>query len=94
MKKRENYFFLFLLAIVYAFSSFTFIKTEVPDSKAENRSLATFPHFTLHSFLDGSFQDNFENALSDQFVFSEDIRIGYARKDRPRRSCPRRIRRP
>ena len=78
MKKRENYFFLFLLAIVYAFSSFTFIKTEVPDSKAENRSLATFPHFTLHSFLDGSFQDNFENALSDQFVFSEDIRIGYA----------------
>ena len=78
MKRRENYIFLFLLAIVYAFGLFTFIKTETPDSKAENRPLATFEHFTLHSFLNGSFQDNFENALSDQFVFSESIRVGYA----------------
>lgn len=78
MKRCENIVFLFLLSVVYIFGLSTFFKTETLTSKTENRELATFKHFTLQSFLNGSFQDNFENALSDQFILSEEIRVGYA----------------
>ena len=77
MKGRENLVFFNMLLIIFACGIITFIKPEKTISNSENRSLITFDHFTINSFLDGSFQDNFENAISDQFIFSEKIRTAY-----------------
>lgn len=72
-----NYWFLALLCLVFCVGVFGLIKNEKSMSNVENRALARFEHFTLKKFLDGSFQDNFENAMSDQFVMSAKIRTTY-----------------
>lgn len=74
---KENYIFLVLTGVVFAFGMVGIVKTENYKSDSENRTLARFEHFTVKGFLDGSFQDNFENALSDQFAISEKIRVSY-----------------
>lgn len=73
----ENHFFLIIVCLIFALGAFTFIKTERSSSAAENRSLSTFKHLTAQNFLDGTFQKNFENAISDQFPLGEKIRAGY-----------------
>ena len=70
-------FFVFLLCIIFVFGGGTFIKSEHQKSDLENRTLARFEHFTIDGFASGSFQENFENAFSDQFVKSADIRAVY-----------------
>ena len=74
---RENYFFLFLLILFFAYGAYGLIKTPSKRSSSENRSLAQFNHFSIKTFLDGSFQDNFESALSDQFPRGEGVRVTY-----------------
>ena len=73
----ENYLFCILLSLVFAVGSYSFIKKPNKSSNIENRSLVQFQHMTWGTFLDGSFQENFENALSDQFPKSEVIRANY-----------------
>ena len=73
----ENYFFLAVICAIFAVGLFTLIRTPKWVSVSENRSLDQFKPFTISSFIDGSFQDNFEKALSDQFVLSEKVRVGY-----------------
>lgn len=53
------------------------MKNETLVSKTENRNLQVFPRFSLEGFMVGNYQDEFEAALSDQFVGSEQIRITY-----------------
>ncbi len=77
MKKRENIIFFVLVLAIFVFGVLAFVKPEKLVSGSENRSLTTFSHFAIDAFLDGTFQDNFENAISDQFVFSEKIRVAY-----------------
>lgn len=76
---RENYVFLGLLLIIFVFGLYGLVKIPRKTSSVENRALAQFSHMTLKTFLNGSFQDNFENALSDQFIKSETIRVNYRR---------------
>ena len=76
-KEFEEIFFVCLLSVLFLFGFCTFLKTEDLISESENRSLETFEHFTAESFISGSFQDNFEAAISDQFVLSSKIRVGY-----------------
>jgi hypothetical protein len=78
-KKTENFIFLAAIVVIFLFGLLTLIRTEKTISKTENRTLTTFSHFTIKSFIDGSFQDNFESALSDQFIGSEKIRVLYAK---------------
>lgn len=77
IKLRENYFFFSVICVLFVFGAYTFVKNENKVSEVENRTLATFQHFTVKDFLSGNFQSNFENALSDQFVASSDIRVAY-----------------
>lgn len=78
MEKKRNILFLAALLLLVSLGVITLTKTETMASESENRSLARFSHFTIETFLDGTFQDNFESALSDQFVLSEQIRLEYA----------------
>ena len=66
-----------MLCAVFLFGMLALIKTERKSSVSENRTLAKFEHFTVKSFLNGSFQSNFENALSDQFPKNETIKNSY-----------------
>ena len=81
MKRRlsfqENYIFLVLVFVIFLLGAYGLVKMPAKTSVAENRTLAQFQHFTLKSFLDGTFQNNFEEALSDQFIGSEKIRTAY-----------------
>ena len=74
----ENLFLLGALMVIFLVGGLVLVREEVPWSKAENRELNHFEHFTIEGFVDGSFQDNFELALSDQFWGSEQIRLSYA----------------
>lgn len=76
-KLRENYVFLVLIVLVFTVGACAFVKPQWAKSAVENRTLAQFSHFTLKDFVEGSFQDNFENAISDQFPMSQKIRIAY-----------------
>ena len=76
-KFRENYVFLGLVCLFFAIGALSLIKTPSRVSVSENRSLNQFQHFTIKDFLNGSFQSNFEQALSDQFIKSGKIRTLY-----------------
>lgn len=78
-KSGENVFFLIVVLCIFMVGVIAFVKTPTEKSTAENRVLEKFEHFTVAGFIDGSFQDNFENALSDQFLLSEKIRVNYSR---------------
>ena len=73
----NNYLFLMMICLVFLFGMYGLVKTPQKASNSENRNLTQFSHFTIKNFLNGKFQDNFENALSDQFIFSEKIRNMY-----------------
>lgn len=77
IKLTENHIFIGLVCLIFAAGAYTIIKNPTKTSRSENRSLVQFQHFTIKSFLSGSFQSNFENALSDQFPKSEKIRTVY-----------------
>ena len=66
---------MFLLIIVFGF--LTLFKVPKTYSSAENRDLAQFSMPNVQTFLDGSFQDNLESAMSDQFTGSGKIREAY-----------------
>lgn len=73
----ENCVFMVLICIFFCFGAYSMVKAPRLTSKSENRNLNQFSHFTLGRFVNGSFQNDFENAISDQFVFSEKIRTVY-----------------
>ncbi len=78
-KKTENIFFLCMIIALFLVGFLSIIKPGKLTSASENRKLATFESFDVGKFMDGSFQDNFESALSDQFILSEKIRTVYRR---------------
>lgn len=67
-----------MLLGIFAIGCSAFVREEVLYSDVENRELATFKHFKMEDFMEGTFQTNFESALSDQFPFSEKVRTKYA----------------
>ena len=75
--KYKNVFFLVLLGCVFVFGEMVFFLKEKSVSELENRSLNSFQHFAVEDFINGDFQDNYEAAISDQFLGSEQIRYYY-----------------
>ena len=55
------------LAVIVFFTSFSVFGKKSDFSVDENRALMTMPDFELDSLLDGSFQKDYEEYLSDQF---------------------------
>lgn len=76
-KISENAVFLVAVCLIFLFGMACFFKTQKKTSQEENRSLAQFSHLTIRDVLDGEFQDNFENAFSDQFLLSRRIKSWY-----------------
>ncbi len=66
------FMFSFLLILFVGFV--TIFKTPKKYSHLENRILSSFTVPTLATFSNGTFQDNLESALSDQFILSRKIK--------------------
>lgn len=71
MEKRNYYnwlpIFIFII-LLFSISIVSFIIPEKTFSSSENRMLATLPKLTKKTILKGSFQEKYEDYLSDQFV--------------------------
>lgn len=77
MKRCEDKIFFAMLVAIFLVGVATLVKPQQGLSELENRTLAQFPHFTLDAFLDGTYQDKLESALSDQIPASSEIRTVY-----------------
>ena len=75
---RQNVILVGMFFLIIGLGILALLKTPTTFSVAENRDLAQFTMPNLRSFLDHSFQDNLENALSDQFIGSATIREAYS----------------
>lgn len=77
MKRKEKYNFkhlyrflaVFFLFMIFLFGSSFLYTEDLIFSEAENRILETLPNFTGQSFLDGRYQQKWEQFVSDQFPF-------------------------
>ena len=74
MKKISDYFLILFFILFISLGVYVLIKTPKELTYLENRNLNKFQVFNIKSFLDGSFQDNLENAYLDQFIGSESIK--------------------
>ena len=72
--RKNNIVFVIFVSLFLVFGFFSFVRTEKELSYKENRYLQKFPHFTISSFFNGSYQSNLEAALTDQFVGGETIK--------------------
>lgn len=69
MKKRIAYInCICFFVILFSCAFFTFIKGESEFSENENRYLRQYPLLDVDQFLQGDYQDDFELALTDQFI--------------------------
>lgn len=68
MKSKNIIFSLLLIILLTVIGLFVIFKTPDEYSLRENRVLDKFKRPTIVSVTDGSFQKNFENAFSDQFI--------------------------
>ncbi len=73
-KNKSDIFFIIIVLMILCLGIATIIRKPKEMSLIENRNLAKFENFKLKDFLDGSFQDNLEDALSDQFIGGETIK--------------------
>ena len=70
----QNKFFLGCCCIILCIGLFSLVRTGKTESAVENRSLTQFPHLSIRSFFNLSYQKQFESALSDQFIFGETVK--------------------
>lgn len=75
MEKKRNYIFLFIIILIILLGDLTLIRTEKDGSTNENRTFQKFEHLTLNSYFDGTYQKKLENAMSDQFIGGESIKL-------------------
>ena len=75
--KKNNIFFITMLFIILFIGIFSMFKEENKFSIPENRYLSFFPHLTFKSFIKNKYQKNLENALQDQFLLSQEIKVNY-----------------
>lgn len=74
MKKKADYVLLlvFISMILTFYTIFIIGQKEV--SETENRTLAKLETFEIKNFIDKTFQNNLENAISDQMILSQKIK--------------------
>ncbi|MBE6138973.1 MAG: hypothetical protein E7174_00505 [Firmicutes bacterium] len=65
---------LILIIFILSCGFISMIRTQKENSMVENRTLEQFKLFQINNFFSGEFQDNFEGALSDQFIGGETIK--------------------
>ena len=53
---------------------FSLVKKQNEASLLENRRFTLFPHFTISDYLDGKYQTEFNDAMADQFIFSQTLK--------------------
>ena len=70
-KKNKDVVFLALFLMMISLGFVTLVRTPKDISEIENRTLNKFKIFQVKDFLSKDFQDNLEDALSDQFVGSQ-----------------------
>jgi len=75
--KRDLIFILTTLILIICLFTGIFIRGIQTKTIIENRSLEGFPIFSIGSFMDTSFQQSMESALSDQLLFGEDAKYFY-----------------
>lgn len=73
-KKNKDIAFLTLFLMIISLGIITLVRTPKDISEIENRTLSKFKVFQVKDFLSKDFQDNLEDALSDQFVGSQNIK--------------------
>lgn len=73
-KINADFVFLMLFFLILSMGFITLIRTPKDVSTIENRTLNKFNVFQIKDFLSKDFQNNFEDALSDQFVGSQTIK--------------------
>lgn len=64
--------FIFISIILTFYAVFILGQKEA--SGFENRELVKLPIFEMKSFIDKTFQDNLENAISDQIVIAKEVK--------------------
>ena len=67
------FFLLFFITILTGFYSIAF-RPQTDISEAEQRTLQKIPAFSFESFTQGTFQTEMDQAVSDQFLFSAEIK--------------------
>lgn len=73
-------FLLFTFVTIFGFCIAIFIRGQEDESVIENRALSKFPKFDLGEFLNGKYQDNLENSLSDQMFMGQNIKNSMTNK--------------
>ncbi|MDY3249559.1 MAG: DHHW family protein [Candidatus Choladocola sp.] len=69
MNKKQSWNIITLFCIlIFGFTIATLILPPTRFSETENRTLAQMPSLSLESLLDGTFEEDYEEYLTDQFV--------------------------
>lgn len=69
-KQSWNIITLFLL-LIFGLTAATLLKPDTEFSENENRALASKPKFSIAALLSGEYTADYENYLTDQFVFRD-----------------------
>ncbi|MCD7745640.1 MAG: hypothetical protein LUI13_10225 [Lachnospiraceae bacterium] len=73
MNKAQSWGSIILFCIlIFGFGIVTAISPDSEYSETENRTLAQMPALRLQAILDGSFESDYEEYLTDQFVLRDD----------------------
>ncbi|MCD7883988.1 MAG: hypothetical protein LUI87_09875 [Lachnospiraceae bacterium] len=73
MNKVQSYNIITLFCIlIFGFAIATLISPDTEYSETENRTLAQLPEASLSSLTDGSFESDYEDYLTDQFVLRDE----------------------
>ncbi|MCD8397137.1 MAG: hypothetical protein LUD12_08155 [Lachnospiraceae bacterium] len=72
MNKTQSWNIITLFGIlIFGFAIATLIAPDTEYSETENRTLAQMPEISLDALLDGSFEADYEDYLTDQFVLRD-----------------------
>ncbi|MCD7957528.1 MAG: hypothetical protein LUG93_17645 [Lachnospiraceae bacterium] len=73
MNKVQSWNIITLFCVlIFGFAIATLISPDTEYSETENRTLAQMPEATLSSLTDGSFESDYEDYLTDQFVLRDE----------------------
>lgn len=75
MKQKTNSLLIVSFFLIIVFGNLALIRTPKETSTIENRTLNKFEQFTISNFINGSYQNNLENAFTDQFIGSGSIKV-------------------
>ncbi len=72
MTKRQSWNVITLFCVlIFGFAAATLIKPDAAFSETENRTLAQMPKARVETVLDGEFESDYEEYLTDQFVLRD-----------------------